>query len=103
MVKNLSAMQDRDLGSILGQEDPQEKGMATHSSILACEVQWSEEPGRLQFTGQQESVLTERLAASLSFVKMGHQPISYLATAKCQCDWEMYSKLGHKDKELEFW
>ena len=34
---------------------------------------------------------------------MGHQPISYLATAKCQCDWEMYSKLGHKDKELEFW
>ena len=51
MVKNLSAMQDTDLGSILGQEDPQEKGMATHSSILACEIQWSEEPGWLQFMG----------------------------------------------------
>ena len=32
----------------LGLEDPQEKGMATHSSILAWRIQWTEEPGELQ-------------------------------------------------------
>ena len=36
-----------------GQEDPLEKGMATHSSILACRIPWPEEPGRLQFMGLQ--------------------------------------------------
>ena len=35
----------------LGQEEPLEKEMATHSSILAWEIQWTEEPGRLQFMG----------------------------------------------------
>ena len=37
----------------LGQEDPLEKGMATHSSILAWEIPWTEEPGRLQSMGLQ--------------------------------------------------
>ena len=37
----------------LGQEDPLEKGMTTHSSILACRVPWAEEPGGLQSTGSQ--------------------------------------------------
>ena len=37
----------------LGQEDPLEKGMATHSSILAWRIPWTEEPGRLQFMGSQ--------------------------------------------------
>ena len=37
----------------LGQEDPLEKEMATHSSILACEIPWTEEPGRLQSMGLQ--------------------------------------------------
>ena len=37
----------------LGQEDPLEEGMATHSSILAWEVPWPEEPGRLQTRGLQ--------------------------------------------------
>ena len=37
----------------LGQEDPLEKEMATHSSILAWRIPWTEEPGRLQFTGLQ--------------------------------------------------
>ena len=35
----------------LGQEDPLEEGMATHSSILAWEIPWTEEPGGLQSTG----------------------------------------------------
>ena len=39
----------------LGQEDPLEKEMATHSSILAWEIPWTEEPGRLQSMGSQKS------------------------------------------------
>ena len=39
----------------LGQEEPLEKEMATHSSILACRILWTEEPGGLQSMGSQES------------------------------------------------
>ena len=39
----------------LGQDDPLQKEMATHSSILAWEISWAEEPGRLQSMGSQES------------------------------------------------
>jgi len=45
-VKNLPAMQETWVQS-LGQEDPLEKGMATHSSILAWRIPWTEEPGGL--------------------------------------------------------
>ena len=37
----------------LGQEDPLEEGMATHSGILACRIPWTEDPGGLQLTGSQ--------------------------------------------------
>ena len=57
-VKNLPAMQETWLRS-LDQEDPLEKEMATHSSILAWEIPWTEEPGGLQSTGCQESDTTE--------------------------------------------
>ena len=46
LVKNLPAMQETWIRS-LGWEDPLEKGMATHSSILAWKIPWTEEPGRL--------------------------------------------------------
>ena len=46
-VKNLPAVQET-LVQSLGQEDPLEKGMATHSSVLAWRIPWTEEPGRLQ-------------------------------------------------------
>ena len=46
-VKNLPAVQETQVRS-LGWEDPLEKGMATHSSILAWRIPWTEEPGRLQ-------------------------------------------------------
>ena len=55
MVKNLPAMQKTWVRS-LGQEDPLEKEVATHSSILAWEIPWTEEPGRLQFMGIQRIV-----------------------------------------------
>ena len=54
LVKYLPAMQETQVQS-LDQEDPLEKGMATHSSILACEIPWTEEPGGLQFMELQES------------------------------------------------
>ena len=44
LVKNLPAMQETWVRS-LGQEDPLEKGMATHSSILAWSIPWTEDPG----------------------------------------------------------
>ena len=52
MVKNLSAMQETQETRVpsLGQEDPLEKGVATHSSILAWEIPCIEEPGGLQST-----------------------------------------------------
>ena len=52
MVKNLPAMQETWVRS-LGQGDPLEKGLATHSSILAWRIPWTEEFGRLQSMGSQ--------------------------------------------------
>ena len=51
-VKNLPAMQKTQIRS-LGQEDPLEKEMATHSSFLAWKIPWAEEPGGLQSMGSQ--------------------------------------------------
>ena len=56
-VKNPPAMQETWVHS-LGQEDPLEKEMATHSSILAWRIQWTEEPSGLQSMRSQESDLT---------------------------------------------
>ena len=50
VVKNLPAMQETRVRS-LGQKDSLEKGMATHSSILAWRIPWTEEPGGLQSMG----------------------------------------------------
>ena len=52
MVKNLPAVQETWV-LLLGWEDPLKKGMATHSSILAWRIPWTEEPGRLQSMGSQ--------------------------------------------------
>ena len=52
MVKNLPAMRETQVRS-LGWEDALEKGMATHSSILAWKIPWTEEAGRLQFMESQ--------------------------------------------------
>ena len=55
MAKNPPAMQKTQVQS-LGQEDPLEKGMATHSSILAWRIPWTEEPGELQSMGLQRGI-----------------------------------------------
>ena len=60
MVKRLPTMRETKVQS-LGWEDPLEKEMATHSSTLAWKIPWTEERGRLQPMGSQESDTTERL------------------------------------------
>jgi len=52
-VKNLPAMQETQETQVwsLGQEDPPEEEMATHSNILAWKIPWTEEPGGLRFKG----------------------------------------------------
>ena len=58
MIKNMPAMQETWVGSI-GRQDPLEKGMATHSSILAWRISRTEESGGLQSKGCKESDITE--------------------------------------------
>ena len=57
MLKNLPAMQETPIRS-LSWEDPLEKEMATHSSILAWEIPWTDEPSRLQSMGSQDLGIT---------------------------------------------
>ena len=57
MVKKLPAIKETWFLS-QGQEDPLEKGMVTHSAILAQEIPWTEEPAGLYFKGSQESDMT---------------------------------------------
>ena len=63
-VQNLPSMQETRVQS-LGQKDPLEEELATHSSILAWEISWTEEPGGLPPRGCKESNLTKRLSLSL--------------------------------------
>ena len=64
-VKNLPVMQETQVWS-LGQEDPLEKGMANHSSILAWRIPQTEEPGGLHSMGSQSQDTTEWQTLSLS-------------------------------------
>ena len=61
LVKNSPAMQETKETRVrsLGCEDPLEEGMATHSSILAWRIPWTEEPGRLLPMGSKKSDMTE--------------------------------------------
>ena len=54
-VKNLPAMQEVQVQS-LGWKDPLEEGIATHSSVLAWRIPWTEEPGGLQSMGSQRDI-----------------------------------------------
>ena len=74
MVKNLPAMWETQIRS-LGQEDPLEKGMATHSSGLACQILWTEESGGLQSTGLQRVGHDYSHRSSQSFVVLN---VAYL-------------------------
>ena len=64
--KESAAVQEIQVQS-LGQEDSLKKEMATHSSILAWKIPWTEEPGRLQYMGHKESDMTEQLHFHFTF------------------------------------
>ena len=81
-VKYLPAMQETWVRP-LGQEDPQEKEMATHSSTLAWKIPWAEKPGRLQSVGSQR--VRHDWATSLSF------PVVLVFYCCCNTN---YHKLG---------
>ena len=81
MVKNTPAMQETWVAS-LGQEDPLENGMETHSSIVAWRIPWTEEPGELQSWGGKESDTTERLHFHFSW-KTGRRCLSLPASSQC--------------------
>ena len=68
-LKNLPAMQETQV-QILGGEDPLEKEMANHSSILAWKIPWTEEPGGLQSTGHKEMGTTEQLTWGLHLLNL---------------------------------
>ena len=67
-----SACNVRDTGSILGQEDPLEKEMVTHSSFLAWRIPWREEPGGLKFMVSQR-VRHNRVTNTFTNINNGKQ------------------------------
>ena len=69
IVKNLPAMQETQV-RFLSWEDPLEKEIATHSSILAWRIPWTEEPGGLQTMGSKELDMTEQLTLSENNLKL---------------------------------
>ena len=76
MIKNLPAMQETWVWS-LSQEDPLGKGIATHSSILDCRIQWTEEPG-----WQQSTMTTSKSKIPLPPNEMGNEIILKIS---CVC------------------
>ena len=78
-----SALNAGDLGFIPGLEDPLEKGMATHSSILDWRIPGTELPGGLQSIGLQRVAMTEQLTFSLSYTShIIKQGFGYLILTK---------------------
>ena len=67
MLNNLPAVLETWV-PFLGHEDPLEKGMATHSSVLSWRIPWAEVAGGLQTMGSQESEMTVQLTFSLDSV-----------------------------------
>ena len=72
MVKNVPSMRET-LVQSLGQEDPLEKGMAIHCSILAWRIPWTERPGRLQSTGSQRDITEQIILSVFQQLKMGEE------------------------------
>ena len=84
-LKRLPAMRETWVQS-LGWEDPLEKEMATHSSILAWRVPWTEELGGLQSTGRKESDTTERLHLHLHLPSRCYPGDEVLPQEQCSSD-----------------
>ena len=99
MVKNLPAILETQVQS-LGWEDVLEKGMTSHSSILAWRISQAEEPGGLSPWGLKESVTTEYLLLSLSphsnSPTLPHACFSQVPLNKCCPDHEMQNSVSQR-------
>ena len=84
-----------DAGDPLGQEDPLEEEMATHSSILACKIPWTQELGGLQSMGSQRDT-TERLSTHTGL----HSP-SFQRAPRCVCLLGLFSCSSPREKSLQ--
>ena len=105
MVKNLPATQNTRFRS-LGWEDPLEKGMATHSSILAFlawRIPQAEEPGELQFMGLKESDMTDGRTLTLIYIVL-HEHTLFLVYEQFEYDdimkEEFFQLYGDKEQSL---
>ena len=85
MVKNLPAMQEKQVRSLLW-KDPLEKGMTTHSSILAWKIPWIKEPGGLQSMGSQSQTQLEQLSTHKNFIDKVSDPTLQLTFKKLLVD-----------------
>ena len=84
VVKNLPAMQEARV-RFLDWDDPLKKEMATHSSILAWRILWTEKPGGLQSMGSKKSWIRLRVVGSLKYLCV--TPLNTKATAQEQLCW----------------
>ena len=94
MVKNLPAMQESLVRS-LGQEDPLQKEMATHSSILAWRIPWTEEPGGLQPMGSQR-VGHDWVTNTAFLIALGHGTLCFSQQALSRTSDIVTFRLGYK-------
>ena len=85
IVKKLPAMPETQV-RLLGQEDALEKGMATHSSILAWRILWTEEPGRLQSMGSQR-VRHDRVTKAFAFQNNSSVLLYLFRGSVCSFSW----------------
>ena len=90
LVKNLPAVQETWVRS-LGQEDSLEKGMASHSSILAWKIPWTEEPGRLQPMGSHDWATNTHTQACYS--------LTWFCREQCNIDIKPVHILGCKEQK----
>ena len=103
-VKNLPAMQGTQV-LFLGWEDPLEKRIATHSSILACRIPWTEEPGGLRPMRSQrvrhDWATNTYLITSLPFVKMHYRSAVSNDKIKQLCRKEVWLLLSAKKEKIQ--
>ena len=93
MVKNLSAMQENRVRS-LGQDDPLEEEMVTHSSTLAWRIPWTKEPGGLRAWSHKQSDTTEGLTLNIGIV-LFQSPTCVLLFACMGCSKPDFSVPHH--------
>ena len=99
MVENLPVMQATEVQS-LGREDPLEEGMATHSSILAWRIPWTEEPGGLQSMGLQSKSRTEQLTLTYTSWVKGVKHGTSLHTGLVQLLQPSYCSIFYHQKNF---